>query len=70
VEGLHDVVQILDARGNLLLAFGRTGAGDGEFYLPTSIHIDAGDNIYVADSFNRRIEIFRYLKDAAAKRIE
>ena len=68
VEGLHDVVQILDTRGNLLLAFGRTGAADGEFYLPTSIHIDRDDNIYVADSYNRRIQVFRYLKDASARR--
>ena len=62
------MVQILDTRGSLLMAFGRTGAGDGEFYLPTSIHIDRDDNIYVADSFNRRIEVFHYLKDGGSRR--
>jgi hypothetical protein len=67
VEGLHDVVQVMDADGNLLMIFGKTGAGPGEFFLPTSIHIDRDDNIYVADSYNRRIQVFRYLKDGESR---
>jgi hypothetical protein len=46
------------------MVFGGTGAGPGEFFLPTSIHIDGNDYIYVADSYNRRIQVFRYLREA------
>jgi hypothetical protein len=30
--------------------------------LPAGIFIDGQDRIYVADSYNRRIQIFQYLK--------
>jgi DNA-binding beta-propeller fold protein YncE len=63
VEGMHDIVQIMDIQGNLLMVFGTTGSAAGEFYLPTGIHIDHNDFIYVADPYNRRIQVFRYLKE-------
>ncbi|MEW6128800.1 MAG: 6-bladed beta-propeller [Acidobacteriota bacterium] len=68
VEGLHDVVNIYDRDGSFLMAFGETGSHRGEFYLPTAIHIDADDNVYVADSYNRRIQVFKYLKESNATR--
>ena len=46
----------------LLLAFGREGHGPGEFWLPAGIHIDAKDRIWVADSYNRRVQVFQYLR--------
>lgn len=61
VEGLHDVVQIFDEAGVLLLAFGESGTGDGQFWLPTGIAI-VNDLVYVADSANRRIELFEYVR--------
>jgi DNA-binding beta-propeller fold protein YncE len=63
VEGMHDVVQIFDARGRLLLAFGESGAGEGQFWLPTGITI-VDDLVYVADSANRRVQVFEYLGGA------
>jgi len=63
VEGFHDVVQIFDAEGRLLLVVGESGSGDGQFWLPSGIAI-ADDVIYVADSANRRLEVFQYLKAA------
>jgi DNA-binding beta-propeller fold protein YncE len=62
VEGLHDVVQIFDSEGRFLLSFGEPGHGDGEFWLATGIAI-VGDRIYVADSSNRRVEVFDYLRE-------
>lgn len=62
VEGFNDVVQIFEETGQLLLAFGGSGAGDGQLWLPSGIAI-ANDLIYVADSANRRVEMFEYLKD-------
>ena len=64
VEGLHDLIDIFAADGSLLLTFGGTGTNRGQFYLPTAIHIDAEDNVYVSDSFNRRVQVFKYLKDS------
>jgi len=62
VEGFNDVVQIFDGDGRLLLVVGESGTGDGQFWLPSGIAI-ADDVVYVADSANRRLEVFQYLKD-------
>jgi sugar lactone lactonase YvrE len=62
VEGMNDVVQIFDRSGRLLLAFGESGAEEGQFWLPTGITI-VDDRVYVADSANRRVQVFEYLKD-------
>jgi DNA-binding beta-propeller fold protein YncE len=61
VEGFNDVVQIFDDSGRLLLAFGGSGAGAGQLWLPTGIAI-ANDRIYVADSANRRLQMFEYVR--------
>ena len=63
VEGLNDVVQVFEADGKLLLAFGGSGFGEGQLWLPTGIAI-VNDVVYVADSANRRVQMFEYLKDA------
>ena len=60
VEGLHDVVQIFDEGGRLLLSFGGSGAGDGQLWLPSGIAIHQ-DKVYIADSSNRRVQMFEYL---------
>ena len=62
VEGFNDVVQIFDEAGRLLLVFGESGSAFGQFWLPTGIAI-VNDLVYVADSANRRVQIFEYLKD-------
>jgi sugar lactone lactonase YvrE len=66
-EGLHDVVQVFDARGRLLLVFGQSGAGPGEFALPSGMHIDASNRLYVADTLNGRIQVFQYVTHADAQ---
>jgi hypothetical protein len=60
VDALFDAVQIFDAHGNYLLGFGRHGTREGEFWLPSGLTID-GDRIYVVDSYNQRVQVFRYL---------
>lgn len=66
VDALFHAFQIFDATGRLLLAVGERGQGRGEFWLPTGIFIDHddGDMIYIADSYNRRIQMFRYIGGA------
>lgn len=62
VGGLNDIVTIFDQQGNFLLSFGGSGSRRGEFFLPTAIHIDRNDNIYVSDPYNRRVQVFKYLR--------
>ena len=41
---------------------GEEGSGPGEFWLPSGIFIDTQDRIWVCDSYNRRLQVFQYLK--------
>jgi len=45
----------------LLLSVGHLGQALGEFWLPTGIFLDDHGDIYIADSHNRRVQVFRYL---------
>ena len=42
--------------------FGSTGNDYGEFWLPSGIFIDDSDRIYVSDTYNHRVQIFKYLR--------
>ncbi len=66
VDALFHAFQIFDQAGRLLLPVGERGQDRGEFWLPTGIYIDTrdGDTIYVADSYNRRIQVLRYVGGA------
>jgi DNA-binding beta-propeller fold protein YncE len=59
-----DVVQIFDLEGNFLMSFGGPGVQEGEFSFPAGIFIDAEYNIYVADRLNRRVQVFKFLREA------
>ena len=59
-DALHDNVQIFDDTGRLLLYFGEAGSAPGEFWLPSGVALD-GDRLYVADSYNHRIQVFQAL---------
>ncbi len=60
-DALFDRVQIFDPdSGRFLLAFGGQGSDPGKMWLPAGIAV-ARDRIYVADSFNRRIQVFEFL---------
>lgn len=63
VDALFHAFQIFDATGRLLLPIGERGQGPGEFWLPNGIFID-DDTIYIADSYNQRIQMFRYIGGA------
>jgi sugar lactone lactonase YvrE len=53
-------VQVFDDQGRLLLNWGEAGSAPGQFWLPNGIAISAADQIYIADSYNRRIQVFNY----------
>lgn len=66
-DGRHHNVTIFDLNGNPLLVVGSQHSvtsgniGRGGFQIPQGITIDKNDRIYVADSYNRRIQLFQYL---------
>ena len=53
----HDV-KVFDAEGKLLATLGRRGSGPGEFNYPTHLAFARGE-LYVTDTLNSRIEVFR-----------
>lgn len=59
-DAIFNRVQIFDNRGQFLLAFANPGHGKGELWLPAGIFV-AGDRIFVADSQNRRVQVFEYV---------
>lgn len=60
VDALFDAVQMFDHEAHYLMVFGGRGSGPGAFWLPSGLAID-GDRIYVADSYNQRVQGFRFL---------
>ena len=57
---LQSNVKKLDSNGHLLLEWGSygNGDGDGEFAFPAGITVDGSGNVYVADTYNNRIQKF------------
>jgi len=52
-------VQVFNNDGEILMAWGQEGHDIGQFWLPGGIYVDDhNDRIYVADSFNKRIQVF------------
>ena len=55
---INSRVAKIDKNGNWIKSWGERGDKPGEFNTPHSIAADAQGNIYVADRFNRRIQVF------------
>ena len=66
VDAAFNNFQIFNDDGQLLLWVGNTGVSPGEFYLPSGLYVDKSDKIYISDTFNRRIQVFQYLKQTGA----
>ena len=61
VDSMFHALQIFDQEGQLLLPIGQQGNAPGEFWLPVGVFLNDNDEIYIADSYNRRVLVFRYL---------
>jgi 6-bladed beta-propeller len=55
---INSRVAKIDKNGNWIKSWGERGDKPGEFNTPHNIAADAQGNIYVADRFNRRIQVF------------
>ena len=54
-------IQIFSPDGTLLMFFGDASTNPGGFAMPAGMHIDEQDRLYVADQFNKRLQVFKYL---------
>ena len=61
VDALFDNIQIFNPDGQLLMHFGAAGQQPGEFWLPGGVAIGRNNRIYVADTYNRRVQVFQYV---------
>jgi hypothetical protein len=60
-DAIFDSVQIFDKEGRLLLYFGESGQKPGDFWLPSSVFIGETNRIFVSDSYNQRVQVFKFL---------
>lgn len=60
VDGAFQVVQMFNLDGELLMWFGEPGTGPGQLSLPSGI-ARRDDLLVVADTLNRRVQLFRFL---------
>ena len=60
VDNLFDNYQVFDTTGRVLLVVGSAGQQPGEFWSPAGADMVA-DTLFVADTFNDRIQVFAYL---------
>lgn len=56
-DTLRNRVYILDGEGQVIRTFGQSGGGQGDFNLPTEVHVKAG-TVAVVDSMNFRVQLF------------
>src|SRR3989304_4356712 len=66
VDGLFDNVQLFNRQGDFLLTLGKRGGDFGEFWLPSGGFLSGNNRLYVCDTYNRRVQVFRITERYAA----
>jgi sugar lactone lactonase YvrE len=56
---MFDNIQIFDFQGKFLYYWGSPGNKEEEFWMPSGIMIDRDETIWVTDTYNSRIQIFK-----------
>jgi DNA-binding beta-propeller fold protein YncE len=65
-DALLDAVQLFNEKGQFLFSFGTAGAQAGGLWLPSGLSIH-NNFVFVADTFNQRIQVFRLLPKGPAE---
>ncbi len=65
VDASYQNFQIFNEEGQLLLYVGSGGSGaPAKFALPAGMHVDKNNRIFIADQYNRRVQMFEFVGDA------
>lgn len=68
IDAAFENIQVFNKETKMLLFFGTSGTGPGYFNVPAGMYIDKNtDRIYVADGFNRRVQVLQYLSEKFKK---
>jgi DNA-binding beta-propeller fold protein YncE len=67
-DSLFDNVQLFDRNGVFLLTLGARGTDFGEFWLPAGLFISDQNELYVCDTYNHRVQVFKITVPYAAAR--
>lgn len=59
VDYMRHTISAYDEKGKYLYEFGGLGWGEGWFQYPKDIAVDREGRIFVADTFNNRVQVFR-----------
>lgn len=57
-DTLNDRIEVFDADGKFISAFGKNGDGPGYFARPKGIALDSDGHIWVADGMQDRVQVF------------
>ena len=55
---LNARIEVFDADGNFIRAFGKRGDGPGYFAMPKGVAVDCDGHIWVTDSMQSRVQLF------------
>jgi DNA-binding beta-propeller fold protein YncE len=57
-DTFNNRVEVFDADGNFIRAFGKSGDGPGYFARPKGITIDSDGHVWIADAMQDRVQVF------------
>jgi DNA-binding beta-propeller fold protein YncE len=58
LDGVNNQVKVFDEKGAFLFSFGSKGTARGQFESPLGLTIDSAGRVFVADTGNRRVQVF------------
>ena len=67
---LRHAVLVYDMNGQWLYEIGGKGTRAGHFFYPSSVCVDKNGTLYVADTFNHRVQIFSIKPDIQTEKIK